>query len=173
MLTRLKEEIAARKQMPEHFESPEMFAMQVYGITNELVFPNPAKALEYDPDQVFEEGGVCGQSVAVAEATAHVLYGEVQTEFRGSTRILVCRTRKTGLLQGRGWHAVLVVKGQREGQAEPEEYVLDSAQGVKVPLADWMQGRGYEHTDLAIDSIVAESEEALMIDQPLFPGSEE
>jgi len=36
-----------------------------------------------------------------------------------------------------------------------------------------MQGRGYEHTDLAIDSIVAESEEALMIDQPLFPGSEE
>ena len=68
---------------------------------------------------------------------------------------------------------MLVVKGQREGQAEPEEYVLDSAQGVKVPLADWMQGRGYEHTDLAIDSIVAESEEALMIDQPLFPGSEE
>ena len=87
MLTRLREEIAARRQIPEHFESPEGFAMQVYGIANELVVSDPANELEYDPDRVFEEGGVCGQSVAAAEAAAHVLYGEVKPEFEGSTRV--------------------------------------------------------------------------------------
>jgi len=173
MLTRLREEIAARRQIPEHFESPEGFAMQVYGIANELVVSDPANELEYDPDRVFEEGGVCGQSVAAAEAAAHVLYGEVKPEFEGSTRVLVCRIRKTGLQLRRGWHAVLVVKGQREGQEEPDEYVLDAINHVRGPLRAWMQGEGYQDHDFMIDSIVAESEEALMIDQPLFPGSEE
>jgi hypothetical protein len=142
---RLRSEVEGR--LPRLDEAPLMsFSKAARSAASDCMTtlpPDRASFRNYsNPDVIGEEGGLCLEYSAVAEAAFHLLYSESnrKPKFEGRTSILIFRMYDKTKGKMGDYHAVLGVLGVDAATGEQEARIIDALTGIECSYEEFMSG---------------------------------